>query len=38
MGRHPKGEFPVLVKELKLFDHELFFKQLRMSPWKCFVG
>ena len=26
MERHSKGEFHVLVKELKLFDHEFFFK------------
>ena len=26
--RHSKGEFHVLVKELKLFDHEFFFKHI----------
>ena len=26
MERHLKGEFHVLNKELKLFDHEFFFK------------
>ena len=25
MERHSKGEFHILVKELKLFDHEFFF-------------
>ena len=30
--RKSKGEYHVLVKELKLFDHEFFFKQFRMSP------
>ena len=34
MGRHSKREFHVLVKELKLFDHEFFFKQFRMTPEK----
>ena len=34
MERHSKGEFHVLVKELKLFDHEFFFKQFRMTPEK----
>ena len=27
-----KGEYCVLVNELKLFDHEFFYKQFRMSP------
>ena len=27
-----KGEYHLLVKELKLFDHEFFYKQFRMSP------
>ena len=34
MERHSKGEFHVFVKELKLFDHEFFFKQFRMTPEK----
>ena len=34
MERHSKREFHVLVKELKLFDHEFFFKQFRMTPEK----
>ena len=34
MERLSKGEFGVLVKELKLFDHEFFFKQFRMTPEK----
>ena len=28
MERHSKGEFHVLVKELKQFDHEFFFKNI----------
>ena len=28
MKRHSKGEFHILVKELKLFDHEVFFKHI----------
>ena len=28
MDRNSKGEFHVLVKELKLFDHEFFFKHI----------
>lgn len=27
-----KGEYHLLVKELKLFIHEFFYKQFRMSP------
>ena len=34
MERHSKGEFHVLVKELKLFDHEFFFRQFCMTPEK----
>ena len=34
MERHLKGEFHVLIKELKLFDHEFFFKQFCMTPEK----
>ena len=30
--RKTKGEFNLLVEELKLFDHELFFRYFRMSP------
>ena len=30
--RHLKGEFHLLVNELRLFDHELFFVCFRMSP------
>ena len=38
-----KGEYHVLVNELKLFDHEFFYKQFRMSPTRleellCLVG
>ena len=32
--RKEKGEFYILVKEAKLFDHELFFKMFRMFPAK----
>ena len=32
--RKEKGEYHVLVKEAKLFDHELFFKMFRMLPPK----
>ena len=32
MERNLKREFYVLVKELKLFDHEFFFKQFHMTP------
>ena len=28
MDRYSKGEFHVLLKRLKLFDHELFFKHI----------
>ena len=28
MDRHSKGEFHVLVKELKLFDHEFLLKHI----------
>ena len=28
MERHSKGEFHVLVKKMKLFDHEFFFKHI----------
>ena len=31
MERHSKGEFHVLVKQLKLFDHEFFFKHFHMT-------
>ena len=34
MERHSKGEFHVLVKELKLFDHEFFFKKFCMTSEK----
>ncbi|CAB4027184.1 Hypothetical predicted protein [Paramuricea clavata] len=32
--RKHKGEFHCLVQEMKLFDHELFFKHFRMLPSK----
>ena len=32
--RKTKGEYHLLIKELQLYDHELFFKQFRMSPAK----
>ena len=32
LERNQKGEFHNLVKEMKLFDHEYFHKQFRMSP------
>ena len=32
--RKLKGEFYCLVKDMKLFDHEFFFKQFRMLPHK----
>ena len=32
--RKLKGEYHLLVKDLKLFDHEFFFKQFRMLPNK----
>ena len=34
MEGHSKGEFHVLVKELKLFDHDFFFKQFHMTAEK----
>ena len=34
MERHSRGKFHVLVKELKLFDHEFFFRQFCMTPEK----
>ena len=30
--RKTKGEFHLLVKEMKVCDHELFFKYFRMNP------
>ena len=30
--REEKGEFHLLVQEMKLYDHAYFFKQFRMSP------
>ena len=33
MERYSKGEFHVLVKELKLFDHESFFKHIVNRPF-----
>ena len=32
--RSTKGEFHLLVKDMELFDHELFFSQFRMTPQK----
>ena len=32
--RKQKGEYNLLVKDMKLFDHEFFFKQFRMLPAK----
>ena len=32
--RKTKGEFHLLIKDLKLFDNEYFFKYFRMSPNK----
>ena len=32
LDRKQKGEYNILVKDLKLFDHELFFCYFRMSP------
>ena len=32
--RKTKGEFHTLVADMKLFDHEYFHKQFRMSPTK----
>ena len=32
--RKSKGEFHLLIKEMKLCDHELYFKQFRMMPSK----
>ena len=32
--RKEKGEYHLLVKDMKLFDHEYFFKQFRMLPHK----
>ena len=41
MERHSKGEFHVLVKELKLFDHEFFFKRIATGHFdfsqRCFT-
>ena len=34
MKRHSKGEFHILIKELKQFDHEFSFNQFRMAPEK----
>ena len=34
MEREEKGEYHHLVRELRLFDHELFFKMFRMNPMK----
>ena len=41
--RKEKGEYHLLVKDMKLFDHEYFFKQFRMLPHKyekllCYVA
>ena len=30
--RKEKGEFHLLVKDLKLFEHSFFFKYFRMNP------
>ena len=32
MERHSYKQFQVLIKELKRFDHEFFFKQFHISP------
>ena len=32
--RKQKGEFHLLIKELRLYDHEYFFKYFRMYPSK----
>ena len=32
--RQQKGEFDILVKDLRIFDHELFFKNFRKTPTK----
>ena len=41
MERHLKGEFHVLVKELKLFDHEFFFNHIATRHFdfsqRCFT-
>ena len=31
-GRKQKGEFHLLIKEMRLHDHTLFFQYFRMSP------
>ena len=41
MEKHSKGEFHVLVKELKLFDHKFFFKYIATRHFdflqRCFA-
>ena len=41
MDRYSEGEFHVLVKELKLFDHEFFLKHIATrhfdSSQQCFI-
>ena len=32
--RKEKGEFHLLIQEMKLFDHQYFYQQFRMSPPK----
>ena len=32
--REKKGEFHTLIADMKLFDHEYFYKQFRMTPQK----
>ena len=32
--RNTKGEYHLLIKELKLYDHEFFYKQFRITPTK----
>ena len=32
--RKEKGEFHLLIQEMKLFDHQYFYQQCRMSPPK----
>ena len=43
LERETKGEYNLLVKQMKRYDHELFFKSFRMSPTTfekllCLVG
>ena len=37
MERHSKGEFHILVKELKPFDHEFFFYSTFDFSQRCFT-